>query len=135
MMEAVDALDSHEFCKYFYPAIFAKLRKIVESLKAGKDEYLEWVDVLYQPRLALRDRHQETGSREWALPLLYVQPHALSLRLAPAPPATLPATAEAEATEDESRAHEETIEGLLSMIPPDKIQEFLDAINEESRRV
>src|SRR5260221_12689448 len=34
MLEAVDALDAHEFCKYFYQAIFDRLKKLHHQMES-----------------------------------------------------------------------------------------------------
>lgn len=133
MMQAVDALDAHEFCKYFYPAIFTKLRATLQSVNSGKIETLDWVSALHAPRIAIRDRHKndEKLGRQWALPVLYVQPEPLRVR-APlsAAPVSRGMTGATLTSQEEDRGHEETIEGLLSMIPPDKLQDFLQALQE-----
>lgn len=121
MLEAVDALDAHEFCKYFYPAIFGRLKEIAQHIEAGSVEPLDWVSALHAPRVALRDRHQNSElAREWALPVLYVQPKAWQVHMP---------VGSAQPSEDEKRAHQETIEGLLAMMPPEKRQELLDTLN------
>jgi hypothetical protein len=133
MMEAVDALDAHEFCKYFYPAIFMKLRVTLQTVESGNIETLDWVSALYAPRVAIRDRHKDEKKlgRQWALPVLYVQPEPLRVRAprpaVPVPPGMIGPT---HASQEEDRGHEETIEGLMSMIPPDKLQDFLQALRD-----
>ncbi|MGA8090503.1 MAG: CHAT domain-containing protein [Terracidiphilus sp.] len=138
MMEAVDALDAHEFCKYFYPAIFQKLGEILQGIESGDIETLDWVSALHAPRVAIRDRHQnlnEKLGRQWALPVLYVQPEALRVRQPlPAVPVTFGVAGPTQTSQDEDRGHEETIEGLLAMMPPDKRQGFLQALQEVRAR-
>jgi hypothetical protein len=124
MLEPVNALDAHEFCTYFYPAIFRRLKKIAQSVQTGSGEPLDWVNALYEPRVALRDRHSDPNlDRQWSLPVLIVQPQPLRVR-GPVAAAGVPPS------QDEKRAHEETIEGLLATIPPEKMQEFRDTLIE-----
>jgi hypothetical protein len=139
MMEAVDALDAHEFCKYFYPAVFTKVNATLQGVKNGNVEALDWVSALHRPRVAIKERHKneknEPIGRQWALPVLYVQPEPLRLRgPLPAAPVSFGMAGPTQVSQDEDSGREETIDGLLSMIPPDKLQDFLQALQEVRAR-
>lgn len=87
MREPVAAVDADCFCESFYSTLFDSLKPAVKT--PGKPCELEWSNLLYQPRLALRDLHgggqpptTAAGStKEWTLPVLYSQPSVFMLAM------------------------------------------------------
>jgi hypothetical protein len=85
VLEPFDAADAHEFCAGFYPAVFTKLKRLVEKAAAGGEIELEWADALRPPRKNLCQKHGDDpfNNREWALPVMYVRPEPFRLRIVP----------------------------------------------------
>ena len=114
MVESVDAADANELCTHLYPAVFREIREALQKVHGGMIS-LEWAGALYAPRTALRDRHNfdPRANREWTLPVLYVQPEPLKLFAGAAHTVAVVGL-----SQEAQRTHRETIEGLLSNLPP-----------------
>jgi hypothetical protein len=76
MMEPIAPQDAHSVCGTFYGKVFEYLATVFSG-GAPRVE-IEWSQVLYPIRSALRDLHLQQGQpesrREWTLPVLYVRP-------------------------------------------------------------
>ena len=108
MKEEVSEVDAAEFSSRLYPSLLDNLRAALVPMGPNDDAIIEWADAMWAPRRALRERHKaDVIAHTWTLPVLYVQPEPFRVRRAPAPAA-------------DARAHSQTIEEMLALLPPDK---------------
>jgi hypothetical protein len=117
MTESLEVLDAHEFCKEFYPEVFHTIARAVSEARDKGDSTLEWVDALYAPRIAIRDKHPNgpDHERQWTLPVLYMQLEPLQLHSPPpgAAPAESPVT---------RKSRDETLAGLFRTLSPEQAE-------------
>lgn len=74
MLEPVEATDAYEFTRAFYRDVFASLARTNAELLLKPSAPFEWVDAMYNARVAIRDLHGNAeDAKEWTLPLLYVR--------------------------------------------------------------
>jgi hypothetical protein len=81
MAEPVGVDDAHEFARNFYSALLAALAGKIRGAQAGVPVDLEWAELLYGARVALRDLHggDPATHANWAIPVLYVRPEAFGI--------------------------------------------------------
>ena len=130
MLEPIDAADAHEFCGFFYPAVFETLRKAIQTAGAagnGETAEVQWTEALFPSRTALLEKHLQdpADNRRWVQPVLYVRPDPFQIRPLPAaspPPEELKSM----------KARAEMVAGMLRVLPPDTPldtrQRFLDLL-------
>ncbi len=92
MTEELEVLDAHEFCRQFYPEVITTIENAVSEARANGSAKLEWLDALYAPRTAIRDKHPNgpENERQWALPVLYMQLEPIQLHAPKEPTGTSP---------------------------------------------
>lgn len=82
MTEEIDPIDSGEFCRGFYPAVFAEIGRIDAALTAsGAGLEIDWAKLLYEPRNGISNsRVPASRNRQWTLPVLYRQSEPFLIR-------------------------------------------------------
>lgn len=113
MLEPVDAADAHEFCRYFYPGVYAALQQAFQAAGPAGSAEVQFTDALFPPRTALRDAHPDAAdNRQWVRPVLYVRPEAFAIRTTQS--AELPAGVMAD-----MKQRAKTVADALRSLPPD----------------
>lgn len=126
MTEELEVIDAHEFCKEFYPEVFSTIEKAVKEARVKGVAKLEWLDALYAPRMAIRDKHPRgpENERQWALPVLYMQLQPIQLH------------APGKHDETGSMKEEQPIADLMRLLNPEqaeRLRQELQKMDEEEK--